>query len=377
MEKKYSFLLLFVAIIALIFTIFTTDNLFTEAFNLNDATIVLKKTNVEIVDGYYISKYIKLAEKTWEEINTENCQYEDAKDLLSDMDYYIETISKTIDMQNWIELHRTKYRSDYYFNPYTELSFIENSEGLSYSDSYLKLRIKLHKQNFENDYSTIVGELVNIITGKSVSSSLTEGLSLYFQDELGNNVTRYNYGIDIHTIAKQYITNDYNNIFKRIGTTHGNVVAEKRTAYYVLSNSFCRYLIEQYGMYNFMKVYMADNTEEAYVNVYNKDIDELKKEWLVCVKNYDDIINLSKEYISEKRIVRKVGTIQDINTVNGSIKNKPYFVLEKSFQEYLIRTYGLEKFNLLSILNYNYYYTFGKELNNLRDDWIKYVKEYY
>lgn len=376
MERKYSVVIVLITLIALIFSVLTTDNTLTQTLKIADTNNEIDDINFYIKDGYYISRFGKISIEKWESINIDNSGFEDAKDFLATVDNYVVSISNYIGLSNWIDLHKEQYREDYYFEPIIDFSFIENDEEISYAEHYLKLRIKLNKNTFEENFSTLSRDITHIITGESISPSLSEGLAFFIQDEIGNNVNKLNYGIDIFTVSKDYISDDYLTTISRIGTTFGSVTVENRDAFYILSNSFCRYLIEHYGIEKFMEVYKSEISETAYSDVYNQTLDELKISWLEYIKSYNDYFKLSKEYLTNKnrKIIKTIGLINNKDEVGGSLKNKTFFILDSSFRKYLIESFGVRKYEELIKSQYNYQNTYGSSVNELRNMWQTYVK---
>ena len=376
MEKKYSVIILLITAIILIFSIFTTDNAITQTLNIANIDIEIDDTYFEVKNDYYISKYGRINIEKWESVNLENSGFEDAKEFLATVDYYVAAISDYIKMPNWIELHKQQYRKDYYFEPIIDFSFIENEEEMSYAEHYLKLRIKLNKVSFEQNFLTLARDITHIITGESISPSLSEGLGFYIQDEIGKNVNKLNYGIDIFTLSKDYISDDYSSTISRIGTTFGTVTVENRDSFYILSNSFCRYLIENYGIEKFMEVYKSEDIETAYNDIYDLSLEEIKTSWLEYINSYKDYLELSKEYLTSrnKKIIKSVGVIKNIDETGGSLDNKTFFILDKSFRTYLIESFGKTRYDELVKSGYNYQYVYGKNVNELRNMWQEFVK---
>lgn len=377
MEKKYSIVILFVAVLALVFSVFTTDNALTQKLNIQNVDKEINNIYYHVKDDYYISRYGKINIGRWESVNNENSGFDSAKDFLTTVDNYIALISDYIGMPDWIERHKEEYREDYYFEPVIEFSFVENDEEISYAEYYLKLRIRLNIDTYETNFSTLARDITHIITRESVSASLSEGLGFYIQDEISLNVNRFNYGIDIFTVSKDYIGDEYTSTVSRIGTTYGNVTVDNRDAFYILSNSFCRYLIQNYGIEKFMEVYKSKIVELAYTEIYGLSLEELKSSWIEHVKNYDDYMELSKEYLinKNKKIIKSIGTTNDIYETGGSIKNKKFFILDRSFNEYLINEFGQSKYDDLVKFNYDYQNIYGKSLTDLKNAWQQYVKE--
>jgi hypothetical protein len=375
MDKKYTIVILLVAILALVFSIFTTDNVLTQKLDLN-AKAVDKEINnpyYQIKDNYYVSRYGKISIDKWDEINDQKSGFRNIKDFLTNVDNYVNLISEFIVMPDWIEQHKEQYREDYYFEPVIEFSFIDNIKAASYSDYNMKLSVTLNKELFETNYSSLVREITKIIARKSVADSLTEGLAYYVQDELGLNVNKLNYGIDIFTVSKKYLSQNYASIISRIGLSDGNISLDNQKAFYILSNSFSRYLIQHYGMDKYIEVYKSKSVETAYMEIYGSTVDELKTSWIDYVNNYDNYIKLSKEYISNKKLIKLIGNEKYTDELNGNIKNKAFFILDKSFEEYLIYQFGNYKHDMLIKSNYDYQAIYETSLNELKNLWQQYV----
>lgn len=375
MDKKYTIVILLVAILALVFSIFTTDNVLTQKLDLNAKAVDKEIINpyYQVKDNYYISRYGKINIYKWDEIDGEKSGFRNVKEFLTNVDNYVNSISDFIKMPDWIDRHKEQYREDYYFEPVIEFSFIDNIKAPSYNDYNMKLSIALNKESFETNYSTLVREITKIIARKSVADSLTEGLAFYVQDELGLNVNKLNYGIDIFTVSKEYANQNYASIISKIGASDGNITLDNKEAFYILSNSFCRYLISNYGMDKFIEVYKSKSVETAYIEIYGLSLDELKTSWIEYVNNYDNYIKLSKEYISNKKLIKSIGKINYAEDLNGSIKNRAFFILDRSFKDYLIYHFGNYKYDLLINSNYDYQTIYETNLNELKNLWQQYV----
>lgn len=71
MDKKYTIVILLVAILALVFSIFTTDNVLTQKLDLNAKAVDKEIINpyYQVKDNYYISRYGKINIYKWDEID--------------------------------------------------------------------------------------------------------------------------------------------------------------------------------------------------------------------------------------------------------------------------------------------------------------------
>ncbi|QSX06608.1 hypothetical protein JYG23_03890 [Sedimentibacter sp. zth1] len=377
MKKKQGYILIFIAILALLLAIFRVDEYIVALVNSDNLNnIYFDDSNIVQKNNFCFSKYAKINIDDWNNAYSVKSGYKNVSHFLVSIDNYIDEIAEIIDKPNWLQLHKSKYREDYYFEPYINVRFNDNNENISTIQTYLKLTIYQNRNIFDNNFLTLAHDLTNIVTDGSSSPSLTEGLAYYIQDEIGLNVTLYNYGIDIFTSSKQYIVNENKDVIDRIGSAYGNVMIEKRKEFYVLSNSFCRYLINEYGMDKFMQVYSTDNVENAYLNIYYKSLKELKSDWLGFIEDYQDIFSISRDLVNNKRFIKKVGTIKSYNDIDGANKNKNFFVLDESFKTYLKKSYGIDKYEILVSSNYDYNYTYKKRLTDLKCDWLSFLKTY-
>ncbi|MCG7315591.1 hypothetical protein MHL30_21170 [Priestia flexa] len=65
---------------------------------------------------------------------------------------------------------------------------------------------------------------------------------------------------------------------------------------YVQSGSFVKYLIDQYGKDNFLKIYNSSNLEKDIKLIYKKDIKELEKDWLHNIKSNNKPLNMDEKF---------------------------------------------------------------------------------
>ncbi len=55
--------------------------------------------------------------------------------------------------------------------------------------------------------------------------------------------------------------------------------------------SFCKYLIDTYGLDVFMEVYFSKDELQAYENVYGKDYNQIKSDWLNYLEQFEGAIS--------------------------------------------------------------------------------------
>jgi hypothetical protein len=117
-------------------------------------------------------------------------------------------------------------------------------------------------------------ELVHVISGEfgypiikvALKMGLVEGLAMAIEWDWGER-TLHQYSAQL---LKMNMLIDMDKIMTSIG-----FVSQNSSYSYILSGSFCRFLIDRYGVDNIKNVYASGNFQK----VYNKDILSLNSEW--------------------------------------------------------------------------------------------------
>lgn len=373
MNNKYKIIILILTLLSLMSAFLKLDNAIIVAISGNPVYNYQSNSDIVHEDDFYISKYAKISNKDWDILHTNNCGFSNVYHFLSYIDYYVDKIVFYTNTPDWIDLHTKMFRDDYYFNSCINIT-VDIDEGLSsIVDNYREFNIYLKKNQFKDNFSTLPADLTKVVIGSCESDSITEGFAMYIQDQIGLNINKYNYGIDIFTYSKEFINNNRDIIYE-IGNCYNAKFSDK--AYYILSNSFCSYLIEQYGLGDFLRLYRSENLEIAYKMIFNKNLGQLKVEWKEWLNNYDDYIVSSKKYINNSNMVKNVGTENKNNLINGNRRNSSFYLLDESFRLYLSKQYGVNKYNDLISNKYNYVSVYGKSLIKLKENWIKYINVY-
>lgn len=160
--------------------------------------------------------------------------------------------------------------------------------------------------NMDSTTECIVRELTHVIVPFYNSLSLSEGLACLMQEKFGKNATVFNYGEPIHSFSKQYLSS-HEHVAAVIGEANIpliDIMGKDRTAFYVLSHSFVKYLVEEYGIKDFMKVNDAPKVSVAYEEVYGKELDVLRDEWLAFLDKQEASDATFEERIQEKVVAR-------------------------------------------------------------------------
>ena len=114
---------------------------------------------------------------------------------------------------------------------------------------------------------------------------LSEGLAVYLNDKLNGYPSFPNYGKDLDKLSKQIINSKkYKDVitFKNKFTT-SLVGQKKRKAFYTVSGSLVKYLLNEYGKEKVLKLLLQHDSQD----VLKKDFKEIKKEWVNHINNIE------------------------------------------------------------------------------------------
>lgn len=134
---------------------------------------------------------------------------------------------------------------------------------------------------FKLNMAPVVYEITHILAQSQNSHSLGEGFSCFIQDMYGRNPAPQTFGAPIISLSREYISNK--KIIESIGVEGDlmtNFTQEERSGFYLLSHSFTKYLIDEYGIEKFLKMYNSKDLNAGYKSQYGKRVDELKNEWV-------------------------------------------------------------------------------------------------
>ncbi len=172
-------------------------------------------------------------------------------------------------------------------------------------------------------------ELTHVIAGPSFSISLEDGLCQYVQGTIGKSshmpgVTEGKLSFEedfktYHEHCKQLAsqgnisaketdpkgTIPLEDIISLIGKEGRQYPKENRMIWYVYSESFCRYLITEYGVDSTMDLITNGEDESAYETILGKGLEELKEDWLRSVDameqkyTWEEIVEMEQEFLQK------------------------------------------------------------------------------
>lgn len=248
-------------------------------------------------DGNLYSEYATLSLVLWENADLTETRFNDLNDFLLEIDDYVKEISSFIGYTDWKDLYYDKHGDDLEFIIEVSLtSGPSRVKGGANHTKYLPLEFKLNESLIEIDKAPIAHELTHLIAPISSSLSFKEGLACYIQDHIGKNPSVFNHGEPIFQLSKTYLEGDRDELLEEVVDNIGQEgIPEQldleahnldvRRPYYILSYSFTNYLIDEYGIDKFMIIYQSKNLYDDYVEVYSRDLDVLKEEWIEFILN--------------------------------------------------------------------------------------------
>lgn len=194
--------------------------------------------------------------------------------------------------------------------------------------------------NLGNVERSLKHELVHVMAADfgfpllriSFNSGLIEGLAVA--------VEQVDYDETIHRLAGQINALGHAPDVQSLFTVSGFFKAHGGTSY-ILAGSFCRYLIEQYGVRRFKSLYRTGN----FRTLYNKDLDDLVEEWRLSIRHppppTEDLFKAA--YLFKRPSIFGKECARVIANINAETRS---FLRGKKFGEALVssqRSLGLTK----------------------------------
>jgi len=252
--------------------------------------------------------YAYTTDTAWENINTENSGFANYNDFISEVDECFEQIGTFIYGDDWHDIFRERYGDEKVF------FYFDKTISRAVSNKH----VVLNQFFFENRIAPIAHEIAHIVL-TSKNDTLREGFASFCQDEFGKNHAISNFGLDVHALARYYLTPAHAKIIENIGHCEwpefGQVsMGDFRPAVYRTSHSFVNYLIETYGTDKFLELYKTIKTDADYAAVYGKEIAEIKADWLTFLQEYerpltkDEIHNQLKQVFSHANMSEEEAT---------------------------------------------------------------------
>ncbi|WP_244671283.1 hypothetical protein [Bacillus sp. NTK034] len=141
----------------------------------------------------------------------------------------------------------------------------------------------------------LIHELTHVFFGSTEGHATLEGLAIFMQDFYSDRGVFPNYQGDVHDIMKYLMTQEISIPLETLLSkdqifTHSKLNKDSyslRWLGYIESASFSNYLINQYGIEEFLKIYDRPNLTDEIDKIYGKKVEQLEMEWKEFVqKNF-------------------------------------------------------------------------------------------
>jgi len=140
-----------------------------------------------------------------------------------------------------------------------------------------------HLSHAKDKLSPYIHEAIHIIAKDWYATWLHEGLAVHLNDRLEGWPSYPNFGTDVDELSRNYINGEFDNILKLVGDNtfiSGFGSEKERMAFYILSGSFVRFLDNNLGTDQLMKIYAAEDPIAEIQSATGKSMEEWKKMWI-------------------------------------------------------------------------------------------------
>ena len=274
-------------------------------------------TTSSYAEKTYQSEYFEISQSTFDLYN-EYSIYKSPEIFLKNLDDQIKKIIMYLKANDW---------RDQYPDGRKQITLLFTSdwpchiEGGYFAASVRKLRIYLnHTVKF--GIAPIPHEMTHLILLDYSSHTIREGLATYTQEMICNVPSIHTLVYPPHLASKQLankITHS-NKIIDIIGTngipSSDITMGSLRRDYYILTYSFTKYLIDTYGIEKLLTVYNPKDLYRSYIEVYGKNLENLKQDWISFVSKEKDIVVSLEQWLKNK--------IEEINKtvlINNRLSN--------------------------------------------------------
>ena len=258
-------------------------------------------TTSSCAEKIYQSEYFEISQSTFDLYN-EKCIYNSPETFLESLDEQIKKIIVYLKANNWLDQYPDKKK---------QITLLFTSdwpchiEGGYYAPTVRKLRIYLN-HTVQLGIAPIPHEMTHLILLDYTSHTIREGLATYAQEVICNVPSIHTLGYPPHLASKQLANKikHSNKIIDIIGTngipSSDITVGSLRRDYYILTYSFTKYLIDTYGIEKLLTLYNPKDLYRSYIEVYGKNLKNLKQDWISFVSKEKDISVSLEQWLENK-----------------------------------------------------------------------------
>jgi hypothetical protein len=228
---------------------------------------------IEVSAETLSSQYCILDLESWNLYDIETNRYKTPEDFVNEFDALVESISR--------HLHLVPPNFKF------QVSFAVRNG----SDFYSPNKIILNEILLKSDHLPLAHELTHGLAQDAYRDSLSEGLACYMQSIYGR-IDSHTLGFPVHSVAKEYF--DLCDPVLLKGLVNGSI---NKTAldwheiefFYIYSHSFVKYLIDTYGVDQFMALYRTSTITPYENTVVQLTADEIIEHWLAHIQVEPDL----------------------------------------------------------------------------------------
>lgn len=241
---------------------------------------------------YYI---LKISMEDWNALDTLRMKYSKAADYLVYCGECIERLENRTGKHKWVQEHWDVEAGE---KVSIQICMVRNVNS---QVDFEKRRIYLNMNSLQNGISDIEHELTHLVMGECEEGTLSEGFATYMEYEefsVANDII-YEMNAD-QVIQNLYFHEQYvemtKEILNAIGQAYDSTIKHQRNGatFYVYAYSYVRYLVNTYGLETVVELFDASGSSEAYIQIIEKDVWEVKADWIEYLKQYQDEMTMEE-----------------------------------------------------------------------------------
>ena len=233
------------------------------------------------------TQFAYMFDESWQSADPTYSGFASKAEFLAEVETYIQEISAFVNRPDWYK-DRTQMQApddEKYYVVYALFDGTSNARSVSI--------VLLNRIQFEHGLAGIAHETAHIICHDSDSTSIREGFACYCQDKFGKTPNPTCFGLDVNVLANMVLTthpDSFDALFPGVGLEGSFAYGSSQERFYILSDSFTTYLIDNYGVDKYMKLYESTNSPDDYQSIYGKSYDNIKADWRKLIENCPNTI---------------------------------------------------------------------------------------
>ncbi|WP_147369463.1 hypothetical protein [Lachnotalea sp. AF33-28] len=224
----------------------------------------------------------------WDKLDKSKSGYQNATEFLQEAAEYFNEIARlTGKSEEYSEYKNINISFLFVDSTVSTTNRLPSSDGMYMADICLSI------EYFEHGVAPIAHEITHTLFPLGISKSLGEGLPSYMQDIVSGKPAQPNYGIDADKLCALWLFSEEDKetvteIFESTGDINNAIFKniDKRTRAYNFASSFTHYMINNYGMENYLNIYSSMDPYSVYQEVTGQTLEELHEDWRNHLEQY-------------------------------------------------------------------------------------------